>query len=64
MEGVWNNLTGIALLVVVLVLMFTFAISALVNSKQNQVETLSKKELRETIEILQAEQSQVSKPTD
>ena len=64
MEGVWNNLTGIALLVVVLVLMFIFAISALVNSKQNQVETLSKKELRETIEILQAEQSQVSKPTD
>ncbi|MFX3673935.1 MAG: hypothetical protein ACE3JQ_05775 [Paenisporosarcina sp.] len=57
-------MTGIALIVVVLVLMIMFALSALINSQQTHVNTLSKKELRETIEILQAEQDQVTKQTE
>jgi hypothetical protein len=41
--------------------MFTFAISAFFSSKQDQVSTLTKKELRETLDSLQNEQVTITK---
>ncbi|WP_394188710.1 hypothetical protein [Paenisporosarcina quisquiliarum] len=52
---------GIILLVFVLLLMFSFAISAFFSSKQDQVSTLTKKELRETLDSLQSEQEPITK---